>query len=164
MQHYGLPTRLLDWTESPLVALFFAIQNPTSDAALYSLDSGKMNSVIPDNVIPILGKSTMDEVREICGRAFSYGTIGKYPPIAVQAPQNDFRMLNQMSCFTLHDIRQPLENVDNNTSYLTKYRILKESLSNIKGELNILGIRRSILFPDLDNLAQELKELTLIPS
>jgi hypothetical protein len=39
MQHYGAPTRLLDWSFSPYIAMFFAYENPaTTDSALYALD------------------------------------------------------------------------------------------------------------------------------
>ncbi|MCK9424602.1 MAG: FRG domain-containing protein [Ignavibacteriaceae bacterium] len=43
MQHYNLPTRLLDWTSNFLVALFFAIQNNNVDGALYVLDPISFN-------------------------------------------------------------------------------------------------------------------------
>ena len=44
MQHYRLPTRLLDWSQSPLVALYFAVEKPDDgDAALWSLSPTELN-------------------------------------------------------------------------------------------------------------------------
>lgn len=46
MQHYGVPTRLLDWSENPLVALYFAVENKDkeTDAAIWMLRPNKLNT------------------------------------------------------------------------------------------------------------------------
>ena len=67
-------------------------------------------------------------------------------------------MLAQMSRFTLHSRRTALESARENEVWLRRYVIPKNAKAKIRAQLSALGIRRSNLFPDLENLAGELRD------
>ncbi len=70
----------------------------------------------------------------------------------------DFRMQAQSAAFTIHGGNHPIENMTKNEVFLLKFEIPIDAKSNLKEELSLLGIRRSYLFPDLENLAGFLNE------
>ncbi len=51
MQHYGCPTRLLDWSKSPYVAVYFAIQEQAEVSALFALNLTKYQSLVAERVV-----------------------------------------------------------------------------------------------------------------
>jgi hypothetical protein len=50
MQHYGAPTRILDWTVNPLVALYFAVRDSEADGAVWVVDPWRWNRELPANL------------------------------------------------------------------------------------------------------------------
>ena len=157
MQHYRVPTRLLDWSESPLVALYFAVQDHSdSDGALWILDPTKLNlesRISPDydRYIPYLNERTTENYLPDSLRSES---MTKLRPIAVIAPRNTPRMQAQLGVFTVsHRDPTPIEEVGSR-QHVRKYRIPSGAKATLRTELELLSFNRFQLFPGLQSLGE----------
>ena len=163
MQHYGLPTRLLDWSESPLVALYFAVENDVShngeDAAVWSLRPSELNKnaninadeefFIPsfdDDVLSSYSIERLSQERRV-----------KLSPIATIATRNNPRIQAQMGVFTIHhlDVR-PIESIGN-SAHVFKYIIPANCKSTILKQLRLLGISKFSMFPELSSIGDNIR-------
>ena len=161
MQHYGLPTRLLDWTESPLFALFFAVRKrkyEAHDGALWALIPASLN--VEEFGSPMLLSPHTDSAKDLFKAPFGVAETAPEKNAAVVVRHVDARMSVQLSVFTIHGSQASLEEMKNNNKYLLKYVVPAEKKDNLRLQLAELGIREASLFPDLEHLAQELKIMT----
>jgi hypothetical protein len=153
-QHYGLPTRLLDWTENPLVGAYFAVERPDDDGCIWALWPSGLNraSGAANGLVQIRD----DNVKKIAESAFR-GTPSPAEVLAIDGQEIDSRMLAQMSRFTLHSRLTPLEQTRGNANWLCQFVIPKAAKATISAQVSAFGIRRSNLFPDLASLGTELR-------
>jgi hypothetical protein len=160
MRHYGLPTRLLDWTESLLVATYFATALPDLDGAIWVLSPGSLNRVTIGGFIPFMHDS---RVQPLIAEAFGARVGGEHSPyLAVFAPRTHPRMAAQLGNYTIHRLRAPLEEQQEVAHALIRITIPRVAKPRLRRELGLLGIRTSSLFPDLATLATEISELVVI--
>ena len=130
-QHYGMPTRLLDWTESVLVAAWFAVEDPKKDR-----DSAIW---VTRNVPPV-----NEEDRR---QPFSAKQVKIYRP-----PHISPRISAQQSVFTLQP--KPIKEVT--LPFAEKYTVGWQNCFTIKKRLHACGVNRRSLFIDLSGLCEHL--------
>jgi hypothetical protein len=164
MQHHRAYTRLLDWTESPLAALYFAVsekRNWKSDGVLWCLDPVSLNRTANLKFefqleIPAFG---LDPVLDNYLPSRVHAGKSELFPVAIVGPRNTARMAAQLGTFTImHRLNQPLETIGKG-KHVWRWIIPAGAKEPILNELARLSISALTLFPELDRVADLTKEL-----
>ncbi|MFC4632607.1 FRG domain-containing protein [Dokdonia ponticola] len=162
MQHYGVPTRLLDWSESPLAALYFAVQNELhddKDGALWLLKPTELNKIAnistsEKNFIPSFDD---EELENYSVKTLSQNPRNKLAPIATIATRNSTRIQAQLGVFTIHHLdNKPIEEFCANSEVI-KLKIPAGSKAKLREELSLLEVNKFTLFPELSSIGEILK-------
>lgn len=145
-QHYGLATRLLDWTINPLVALYFAVEDLTEvDGVVYlffawwGIDRQKAN-------FESIHEVSRFSPRPFDRRIFSQSGVFTYHPVPNIELRNGAmpEAAREASGFVMPD------------RTLYRFRIPAKAKKFLRRQLADCGIQRSTIFPDLDGLSDYL--------
>ena len=167
-QHYGLPTRLLDWTHSTLVALHFATLEDNldklgkRDCVVWRIDLRDLNRNLPQKYRDYLeSKDTfvfsLDGLAELAPDIDRYDAdMGDQAMVCFEPPSVDQRIVNQYSFFTaipsaVRDLEAFLET---HTEKTVKYVIDRKLRWQLRDILDQLNINERMIHPGTDGIAR----------
>lgn len=167
-QHHGLPTRLLDWTFSPLVALHFATATwPEDDAVLLAVDCEGAHGMLPDSLRGALRREgalvfTTEMLAEQASDLTELDELGRdEDPFVLffEPPSLDERIVNQAAVLsTLSDAEHQMsEWLDVHPDLWQAWLIPPEVKAEIRERLDQANVNERVLLPDLDGLASWLR-------
>ena len=162
-QHRGLPTRLLDWTYSPFVALHFAtarLDLMDVDGSVWAFDFVKANRFLPRRLKRILAAEGSDtatiEMLNQVGSVRDFDRLGRAPFVVfLEPPSLDPRIVNQFALFSLMSSPEATLN-----DWLARHHALAKRIVipadlkwEIRDKLDQANINERVLFPGLDGLS-----------
>jgi len=165
MQHYSAPTRLLDWTEDPQIALYFALMESEGyqDAAVWLLDPWRLNELVLDcdEVLPPGSDGLADRDRRkyepwLPNRFDAKHRLRKPLPVAIFPNQFDRRIAAQRSCFTVHGLKKDsLDSLFPKVhKLLAKIVIPAYAIEDVRDELEDCSVDEATIYPDLEGLGK----------
>lgn len=157
-QHYGLPTRLLDWTQNAAVALFFACcKDYDSDGAVIVLNPIELNIAV-DRQSPRVFSVQTDPaiIQPYMNLSGAISTRGR-PTIAINPTWNTERIAMQHGAFTLHGSKK-IDLDRHQASSLLLVPILREHKLALLNELERVGIGEMFIFPEPEHVCSHLKQ------
>lgn len=157
-RHYGLPTRLLDWTRNAAIALYFACcEEQKKDGAVFVLNPVELNRQIdtktPRVFDPNLDKEVIKKYLNLDGRINSHGT----GTIAINPTWNSSRIMAQQGVFTISGSKY-FTLTEKIASSLVYIEIKKRYKKALLEELERVGVNEMSIFPELEHLCNYLKQ------
>ncbi len=163
-QHYGLPTRLLDWTYSPFVAIHFAtaeLDKFNKDGIIWMVDFVKVNASLPDPL--------RSELKEVGSNTFTIEMLEEAMPsiqdfdkltrenlvLFFEPPSLDNRIINQYAFFSVMSRADGQLDawLRKHPDYYKRIIIPSDLKWEIRDKLDQANINERLLFPGLDGLA-----------
>jgi hypothetical protein len=166
--HHGLPTRVLDWSYSPFVAMHFATNNLLTydrDGVIWCADYAAAREYLPESLRRILadegaivftaemlnrGAAGLSELDRLADKAFV---------LFFEPPSLDERIVNQFALFTL--MSSPITRLDEwlaEKPHLARRIIIPAELKwEVRDKLDQANITERVLFPGLDGLSRYLR-------
>jgi hypothetical protein len=164
-QHHGLPTRLLDWTYSPYVALHFATDDLhlyDVDAVIWCVDYVRSNRLLPEKLKAILEREdsnvfTAEMLSQAAGTLRDFDNLASNEFVVFfEPPSLDERIVNQYALFSM--MSSPTASLDawlEEHSELSRRLIIPACLKwEIRDKLDQANITERVLFPGLDGLSR----------
>ena len=167
-QHHGLPTRLVDWSFSPLTCLHFANTESNlddmdkHDCVVWRIDVKELHAMLPEKYQRIMAQEqttvfSLKMLQEACSGPQEYDAdMGDSAMLIVEPPSIEQRIINQYSFFSV--VPSGMGNVvrflNDRTEKTVRYIIRKEIRWQVRDLLDQLNISERIVYPGLDGLSQ----------